>query len=236
MSKKYKNKRCPYCLDAASQTEEHIFSRRFFINNRGALPKAPACRKCNEEKARLEHYVLAVLPFGGRHADALANLSTMVPPRLTKNRRLSDALRQRVGRAWVQEGPGLIVPTSTVPIDAEKLRRLFHYIVKGLLWHSWGTYLREEDPIVISFPTESLDALLRDTIFPKYSDRSVRADLGNGTIRYEGIRASDVPQATCWRIQIYGGIHLATDDASAGTSSVILATTGLGSSWLQGGE
>lgn len=236
MSKKYKNKRCPYCLDADSQSEEHIFSRRFFINNRCALPKAPACKKCNEEKSKLEHYILSVLPFGGRHADALSNLTTMVPPRLSKNRRLSNALKQKVGRAWVQEGQGLIVPTFTVPIDAEKLQRLFQFIVKGLLWHSWHTYLRKDDPILISFPTQRFDALLRDTVFPKYAAHSVGNDLGNGTIRYEGFHASDIPQVTCWRIQIYGGIHLGTEDASAGTSSVILATTGFGSSWLQGSQ
>jgi hypothetical protein len=52
----------------------------------------PACRPCNTAKADLEHYLATVLPFGGRHADAAANLQDLVPQRLAKNLALKRKL------------------------------------------------------------------------------------------------------------------------------------------------
>jgi hypothetical protein len=55
------------------------------------------------EKSELEHDLTVVLPFGGRHPDAVANVSAMVPGRLRKNARLHKELaagfEQSGGRA-----------------------------------------------------------------------------------------------------------------------------------------
>jgi|ERR1700722_1420649 len=73
MSKKFKGMQCAYCLDAVATTVDHVFSREFFlVEDRGYLPEAPACKACNDEKSRMEHYLTAVLPFGGRHDQARA--------------------------------------------------------------------------------------------------------------------------------------------------------------------
>jgi hypothetical protein len=83
MGKKFKGMKCAYCLDAPATTVDHVFSREFFlVEDRGYLPEAPACKRCNDEKSRMEHYLTAVLPFGGRHTQARVNLESHVPPRL----------------------------------------------------------------------------------------------------------------------------------------------------------
>jgi hypothetical protein len=111
MSKRFKGKTCVYCGAAPSTTTgDHVFAREFFINvRRGNLPKVPACEACNHEKSKLEHYLTAVLPFGGRHTDSAQNLSTLVEPRLAKNAKLHSALSVGQGRVWSREG-GLLVP------------------------------------------------------------------------------------------------------------------------------
>src|ERR1700722_9395653 len=97
MSKKFKKKTCVYCCGKGiSTTGDHVFAREFFLKSRRAtLPQVPACAPCNKEKSELEHYLTAVLPFGGRHDDASINLETMVPPRLAKNAKLHRGLGQR---------------------------------------------------------------------------------------------------------------------------------------------
>ena len=67
---------CAYCRTGPSTAQgDHVFPRTFFLESkRGDLPKVPACKQCNDEKSRLEHYLATVLPFGGRHADASVNL------------------------------------------------------------------------------------------------------------------------------------------------------------------
>jgi hypothetical protein len=51
MSKKFKDKTCPYCGGAGiSTTGDHIFARAFFLNARRAnLPQVAACDACNDE-------------------------------------------------------------------------------------------------------------------------------------------------------------------------------------------
>jgi hypothetical protein len=94
-SKKYKNKTCVYCAkEQASSTEDHIFAKEFFLENkRGNLPQVPACDACNNKKFELEHYLTSVLPFGGQHSDSIDNLSSKVPKRLRKNKPLHDKLK-----------------------------------------------------------------------------------------------------------------------------------------------
>jgi hypothetical protein len=94
MSKKFKGKRCAYCSVRQVVTGDHIFAREFFVlSARADLPQAPICSECNNEKSKLEHYLTAVLPFGGRHAHASENLAVQVPKRLEKNAKLYRHLK-----------------------------------------------------------------------------------------------------------------------------------------------
>ena len=91
----FKGQPCIYCLVRPSMNQgDHVFARQLFpVSERDNLPKVPCCDQCNNDKSRLEHYLVTVLPFGAQHADSLSNLKTMVPPRLVKNQRLNRELR-----------------------------------------------------------------------------------------------------------------------------------------------
>src|SRR5260370_34788662 len=93
MSQRHVGETCVQCGAAPAATMDHIFAREFFpVERRANLPKVPACSSCNSTKSRLEHYLTAVLPFGGLHQDALVTLERMVPPRLEKNVKLKNDL------------------------------------------------------------------------------------------------------------------------------------------------
>ena len=93
MRRDFKGKHCAYCSKAMANSEDHVFARKFFLEkDRKDLPKAPACDDCNGKKSRLETYLSAVLPFAGRHAQAVENLAMGVPKRLDKNRKVSREL------------------------------------------------------------------------------------------------------------------------------------------------
>ena len=113
-SKTYKAKTCAYCgVPGASTTADHVFAREFFLTERRSnIPKVPACKACNEDKARLEFYLTGVLPFGGRHPDARVNLSTMLPKRLAKNASLGPVLRAGMSPVWVPDPSGLLLRTA----------------------------------------------------------------------------------------------------------------------------
>ena len=92
-SKKFKGRTCVCCATAQSTTGDHVIAREFFPEeHRANLPKVPACRLCNQARATPEHYLTAVLPFGGRTASAPQQLTVDVPPRLARNFGLSRDL------------------------------------------------------------------------------------------------------------------------------------------------
>jgi hypothetical protein len=94
MSKKFKSKTCAYCCALeASVVGDHVVAREFCVKDkRDNLPQVPSCDRCNNEKSALETYLTAVAPFGARHADSTRNLTTLVPPRIARNRKLHQAL------------------------------------------------------------------------------------------------------------------------------------------------
>jgi ribosomal protein L40E len=138
MSKKFNNAICVYCATRSATTADHVVARCFFlVRSRGNLLKVPACQSCNKAKSDLEHYLATVLPFGGRHTDAAANLKNTVPQRLAKNLALHRTLTAGMSRVWTREA-GVYRRALTLPFEPEKLDELFAFIAKGLAWHQWG--------------------------------------------------------------------------------------------------
>lgn len=211
MSKRFKDKLCIYCLrNPSTRMGDHVFARECFMKDRrDNLPKVPACESCNNEKSQLEHYLTAVLPFGGRHPDASANLNDMVPDRLARNRRLHRELAEGSERAMVEVTAGMALAALTVPFDGQILERLFHLIVKGLAFHHWGAALGGQHGVrAITITPAGQRAF--DDFFNLSARQHVDVDLGNGTFRYEG-KQGDYPELTVWRFSVYGGLVMAGD-------------------------
>jgi hypothetical protein len=92
MGKKYRGRMCVYCGKETATTDDHVFPRQFFLKaDRADLPKAPACDRCNNKKSGFETYLTTVLPFGGRHPQAVAS-AEQVPRRLAKHPNLAKTL------------------------------------------------------------------------------------------------------------------------------------------------
>jgi hypothetical protein len=84
--RRLRDKLCVYCATQLAESEDHVFARQFFVENRRVnLPKVPACLACNNEKSKLELYLATVLPFGGLNPDARTILEQDVPRRLLGN-------------------------------------------------------------------------------------------------------------------------------------------------------
>jgi hypothetical protein len=219
MSKQFKGKLCAYCTKETATNGDHVFAREFFLlQDRDNGPKAPACRPCNGEKSLLEHYLTAALPFGGRHAQAVANLQTGVPRRLAKNRKLHIEVVNTSEPAWLRQGAGLFVPTGKFSFDGAKLEELLKYIARGLAWHHWQTYLRPDEYVSVLFLTDTLTAVFQQLVSMWNVAQRVTADLGHGTVQYEGVQAVDPPELTVWSVSMYGGVVLTGEGRTDGTA------------------
>ncbi|MBD9544521.1 HNH endonuclease [Ensifer sp. ENS04] len=193
-SKKYSQHLCVYCqVQRSTATADHIFARQFFlVSDRDSLPKAPCCKACGTQKSIDEHYLTAVLPFGGRHPGARANLTSMVPKRLAQNRRLRERLASGL-QISITGKPMLI------PLETDRIQRLFERVTVGLLWHSWRIYL----PTAYSVQS----ALLSPTgeeffnrLFSLHAQGRVSVNLGDGTVEYTGAQSPADPAFSIWRI------------------------------------
>jgi hypothetical protein len=226
VSKKYKGKVCVYCSKELATTSDHVFAREFFlVKHRDGLPQAPACNRCNGEKAKIEHYLTTVIPFGGLHRDASAILRTMVPKRLERN----SKLRRHLERGFTGE---------KIPLEPGQIERLFAFISKGLLWHHWRTVLEVDDGVAVTMIQAAGVAVINNTLARLKPKDHIYADLGEGTFIYEGIQTIDSPRSTFWRFLMYGGACFADSSRDPdGRNSLILAVTGpkslMPQSWTQ---
>lgn len=221
-SKRFKGKLCVYCSLRPSVTGDHVVAREFFLPQaRINLPQVPVCNQCNNEKSKLEHYLTALLPFGGRHAHAHDNLTSLVPGRLVKNQRLARELNAGRGRIWHMENQ-IFQPTMTVPIDPMRTCELFAQIGRGLAWYHWQTYLQTghiSEAIFLSNVGSEFFARL----FTMNAANRVQQDLGKATVSYSGVQAKDTPQLTLWRIRFYGGMVLSGDPKAPNARSTEIA-------------
>ena len=197
MKKEFKGMRCVYCSTAEAITADHVFSRKFFVEQaRTGLPQVPSCDKCNSKKGALEQYLTAVLPFGGRHSAAQENLETLVPGRLKQNLKLHRELADgQVG--------------NTIPLREGALEGLMAYIARGLIWYHWKTYLNDETHELLPRSVSDANAqVFADWLAnPKVANR-VSGNWGDGTFLYEGIQTTADPALTIWRISMYGGLTI----------------------------
>jgi hypothetical protein len=217
VSKKYRGKLCAYCATANSTTVDHVFAREFFqLDDRHNLPKAPACKDCNDRKARLEHYLVSVLPFGARHELAVANLLAGVPKRLAKNLKLQRELSSTRQPTWLREGSGLYQRTSMLSFDGAKLEELLKYIALGLAWYHWGTYLAPDHFASVMFMPDLLSIHFQEQMHSWSVAQRAVVDLGQGTVQYEGVQLADPPESTVWGISMYGGVMLPIGEISTG--------------------
>lgn len=203
-----------------------MIGRGFFIpQDRDNLPLVPSCDDCNSKKSALEKKLMTLLPFGGRHQAGHKNLRDMVPDRLKNNQRLHRQLRQGQGRTWATDDSGLVVPMMTLPVDAERLLKLYEWIARGLLWFYWQVRLTDEHDVTVMALGEAGDEYF-DGLFGQRAAARVSEDLKNGTFQYEGAQASDDPSVTIWRFAMYGGIRFGDPDAPGQVATRIAVMTG----------
>jgi hypothetical protein len=230
-SKKYKGKLCVYCSRRESTTGDHVFAREFFLpSQRNNLPQVPSCGQCNNGKSRIEHYLTTLLPFGGRHPDARENLATLVPGRLAHNTPLRRHLMETRVDAWLSDG-GIYQHTMGVRIDASALEQLFALIVRGLVWYHWKVHFTDEHAIKVTVLSQAGTRLFEQQFCGMTVAQRIAANLGNGTVCYEGMQGVDCQQLTVWRMDVYGGLMLCGDpqapDAIGGQIGVVTGPRGV---------
>lgn len=222
-SKKFKGKTCVYCADRPSTTADHVFAREFFLPGTNYTPlKVPACAICNGDKSRLEHYLTAVLPFGGRHAHASANLSGQVPKRLARNVRLHNVLANHAETVWVKENGEILVPTTAIPLDFAQVEHLIRYIVKALAWLHFKVQLTHEHFMMVLALSKAGEQLFEQKFFSLNVAKRIVSDVGDGTFMYEGVQGVDNASITAWRFALYGGLVLGGDPRFPGEGSSII--------------
>ena len=208
-SRKFKNKPCVYCADGIADTGDHVFPREIFeIEDRGYIPKVPSCTRCNNEKSKLEHYLLTALPFGGTHTNALKSLSVDAARRLNKNKKLKNQLSQEIGYGYVPKGKNELERRMRVPFIGEKLDRFSEYAGRGLLWHHRSCRV-PNGYSVAAFTPSPLGLEFVESFFSLNKMHHVKANLGNGTARYKGAISESEEPLSIWAIQLLGGLTVA---------------------------
>lgn len=204
MSKKYKGKTCVYCgAPAISDTGDHVLARQFVLErHRANMPKVPACKACNEEKARLEHHLTATLPAGARHADAAAILKD-IPKRLAKNPALQRSTDHTTKPRWMPSPSGLLVKTSVVLVDTDVLIPWAEMVVRGLVWHHWNVVVESDREVTATLKSAD-EAIFFEQALKRQGVAISETVLGNGALTYVAQGVEGHLPASLWRLSVYG--------------------------------
>ncbi len=209
MSKRFKGLTCAYCREPGiSSTGDHVIPRQFVPEHlRANLPKVPACEACNNAKSVDEHYLAAVLPFGGNHPEASAMLERDVPRRLEKNRKLHLALAEGQTPVNLSAG-GVVAPTLALPIEPERISRFARRVIQGLHAHHWGPIPEETwvgagllAPAGVEFHLKLMHM----------NGVRLRGDIGGGLFSYAALRSFEPPYISAWWLRLFGGVLLGGD-------------------------
>ncbi|WP_336953169.1 hypothetical protein [Sphingobium aromaticivastans] len=195
-------------MENGSTTGDHVFAREFLpVEHRANLPQVPACERCNAGKAKLEHYLLTLMPFGGDHPASTDLLIANVPRRLAKNVKLRRQLAEGRGPVLVKER-GILLHSMALPFEGRKLSELFALITRGMVSHAFRVQIPQGYSVNAGILTERGEEITRPLLAMNAKDRAV-ATLADGLIEYEGAQAFDNPALTVWRYRLYGGVLFA---------------------------
>lgn len=211
-SKKYRNKLCVYCRTANSATADHVFPKEMFqLRHRNNIPKVPACKKCNNEKSKIEHYLLSVLPFGGTHDDAKEMLSIDALKRLKKNQKLFSRLRNEWGHSYIPRESKVLEKRMHVKFDPNMLHTFIGFASLGLTYHHWGLIL-PRDYEIRAFTPSITGMRFIERLFDLRAEHTANEVLGNNTVRYKGACSGNQESLSVWAVQLLGGMTVATEN------------------------
>lgn len=211
MSKKYKQKSCAYCFAGVSQTADHVFPRELLpVHLRTDIPKVPACGSCNTKKAALEHYITAILPFGGWHPSARKILEDRVSKRLDRNAPLHRSLQVGVTDTWIVDR-GALKRTIAVPFDFQKFKAWLELVVSGPSLYHFNFVLPINVSIDVFATTVYGDSFLGSFLKTK-TNQIVNYSISDGMIRYAGSHSEDNQWVQLWCFSFYGGLITTEDD------------------------
>jgi len=162
-----------------------------------------------------------VLPFGALHAEAVADLSTMVPRRLKGNAKLRRELETGMGEVWQTDASGVAKAAMTIPFKPEYLEGWAEYVAKGLTWHHWKVIV-PPDHAVLSACLNRAGTALFATLFAANSRNKAAGDLGDGMFVYRGAQGTDNPAMSVWEISVLGGVNIGSDPKAPGEISTKL--------------
>ena len=217
MKHKFSGETCIYCGKAASESSDHVVGRNFFlVERRDNLPQAPACKRCNNRKSQLENYLMIVLPFGAKNADAADILRKLVLPRLEI--KSNAKLLRKLQNGYARSGG------TSIPFEPTPMEELFEMIAKALAWRHFGVRLAGGYSATASLFSNEGEAFFEQML--SSGKNHVSGDLGEGTFSFEGAQAPQYPELTVWRFRIYGGVDFGGDPEVYGPSSLAIAVTG----------
>jgi hypothetical protein len=154
MSKPSRAPTCIYCSKRPGKTKDHVVPECLFHTRPPEWIKAPACRSCNQEKAKFDAALRDYLIFdivGSQHPEARALFNGKLFRALKGNHselarivKFRGELKRLYSRGGVYLGD---YPMAT--FDHQPIKQALAYIARSLYWHARGQRLPDHYQMTI---------------------------------------------------------------------------------------
>lgn len=208
---KWARELCVYCLKNPGQTEDHVIPKSLFRKPypAGMMVKVPACKSCNQAKAKNDAYLRDMLAIDFRTArHPIAQDLLAGPVRRSVERKQSVVIRAAV-EANLPPEP-LYTPSGLYmghyvpfPLDGDRLKQIFFTIVRGLYYHIHKQRLPLDCRFEGGYPT----AEGAKEMFEWFLQRGAQpVVMGENVFGCMYIYAEEVPTRTTWLMWFYNSI------------------------------
>lgn len=201
---------CVYCGVQEATTSDHVVPKCLFPKPLPAvMVTVPACRRCNEDKARDDDYLRDMLVID------IDNVGHPITDGLLKGKVARAAARNQSILARDVRERSKLVPVHTpggvylghcpaVPLHHERINREFERITRGLYFQLY----RQRLPDDCTFDIRRVDRLYRAQAIRNMLQLGVKQQRSLGQVFVcMTARAAEDPTATCW-LQRYFNVFI----------------------------
>lgn len=192
---------CIYCGSSDNLTSDHVPPKCLFPKPRGPQITVPACRTCNQSYQKDDEYFAMATTVEAYidHPVAFQVWEQNLRPMILKGQGLRRMLGDSILDGNITTLAGVHLPDRKgMRFKKSRIVRVVERIIRGLLWHHYGTKPSERSVFEV-YRNPNFNDQIADLI----NSMTQLSSIGDDIFRYRHALIDGDPDGSVWCLQFY---------------------------------